>query len=69
MPQNCMIITLKNGMLLIKPSNYKIILRRDTKERMQQVIFAQDEFVYMTDTLEYFRGDGITPGGVFFAKE
>ena len=46
-----------------------IHLRRDTKERMSQIVFAQDEFIYTTDTLEYFRGDGVTPGGVFFAKE
>lgn len=69
MPQNCIKITFKNGKMTIYPSKYMIHLRRDTKERMSQVVFAQDEFIYTTDTLEYFRGDGVTPGGIFFAKE
>ena len=69
MPANCITIVFRDGVMTVKPQDFNIRLRRSTREKMSRIVFLQDEFVYMTDTKEYYRGDGVTPGGLFFAKE
>lgn len=69
MPDNSIKIRFKKGRLTISPSDYTVRLRRGTRTEMESIVFALDEFVYMTDIEAYFRGDGVTPGGVFFAND
>ena len=67
-----MLITLSNGQLVVhRPDfhDFTVKLRHDTFERWQTVVPRLNEFIYMDDTKEYYRGDGVTPGGVFFQQE